>query len=117
MTTSQETGGSEGTSGSEIAPILDPSWPVDDSKPSARPDISTVPLDDNVAIYDEVGQVLVMLNPSASAVLERCDGVMPFSAIVAELAEDHGEQIDIVRQDAWRTVRKLASMGLVAEAP
>jgi hypothetical protein len=75
-----------------------------------------VELDDNVAIYDEVGQVLVLLNASAFAVLESCDGMTPFTRIVAELADQHGAEYQEVREDAWRTLRKLASMGLVADA-
>jgi predicted deacylase len=84
--------------------------------PLARPGLSAVPLDDNVAIYDEVGHVLVMLNASASAVLERCDGQSTFEAIVAELAEDHDADLDTVREDVRQTLRKLASIGLVADA-
>jgi hypothetical protein len=91
-------------------------WPTDTSRPRSRPDISTVELDDNIAIYDEVGQVLVLLNASAFAVLESCDGMTPFTRIVAELADHHGAEYQEVRDDAWRTVRKLASMGLVADA-
>jgi hypothetical protein len=85
--------------------------------PRARPDLSAVPLDDNVAIYDEVGHVLVMLNASASAVLERCDGASTFEMIVSDLAEGHGADVDTVREDVRRTLRKLASIGLVADAP
>ena len=81
----------------------------------ARPDLSAVPLDDNVAIYDEVGQALVMLNLSASAVLERCDGATTFEAMVRDLAEHHKEDVDTVREDVRYTLRKLASIGLVAE--
>jgi hypothetical protein len=75
-----------------------------------------VPLDENVAIYDEVGQVLIMLNPTAAAVLERCDGAATFEMIVNSLAADHDEDVDTVRQDVWHTMRKLASIGLVVEA-
>jgi hypothetical protein len=85
------------------------------SRPLARADISTVPLDDNIAIYDEVGHVLVLLNSSAFAVLECCDGSTPFKNIVGTLAERYATDLEIVSEDVWRTLRKLASMGLVAD--
>jgi hypothetical protein len=91
-------------------------WPTAMSLPRSRPDLSTVALDDNIAIYDELGQVLVLLNVSAFAVLEACDGMTPFKRIVADLAAQHGAEYDVVREDVWRTLRKLASMGLVADA-
>jgi hypothetical protein len=90
-------------------------WPTPTSIPVARPGLSAVPLDENVAIYDEVGHVLVMLNPSASAVLEHCDGTTTFEVMVRELAERHGADVDTVRGDVRHTLRKLASIGLVAE--
>jgi len=86
------------------------------SLPLSRSDISTVELDDNIAIYDEVGRVLVLLNVSAFAVLESCDGATPFKKIVADLAHRYETDLDLVREDVWRTVRKLASMGLVSDA-
>ncbi len=76
-----------------------------------------MPLDDNAAIYDEVGHVLVMLNASASAVLERCDGATTFEMIVMDLAGDHDADVEVVREDVRRTLRKLASIGLVADLP
>jgi hypothetical protein len=72
-------------------------------------------LDDNVAIYDEVGQVLVMLNATASAVLDCCDGSTTFDAMVTQLAQLHSTSVDSIREDVRRTLRKLASLGLVSE--
>jgi hypothetical protein len=90
-------------------------WPVATSRPRARPDLSTVQLDDNVAIYDEVGQVLVLLNTTAAAVLERCDGNTSFQAIVDELADYYDMEREVLREDAWNTLRKFASMQLVTD--
>ena len=42
--------------------------------PKLAPHASTVGLRDGTAVYDEHGHKLVMLNSSASAVWERCDG-------------------------------------------
>jgi hypothetical protein len=98
---------------SAIAP--EEAWPSATSLPLARPDISFVPVEGNVAIYDEVGHVLLMLNATAAAVLEMCDGVTPFNAMVSELAEGHAADADAIRDEVWHTVRKLASIGLVAD--
>jgi hypothetical protein len=94
----------------------EPEWPFNDSLPVSRPDLSRVPLDENVAIYDEVGHLLIMLNSSALAVLDFCDGASTFEQIVEELAAQHSGQIEIIRNDAWQTLRKLASLNLVADA-
>ncbi|HEY1826862.1 MAG TPA: PqqD family protein [Acidimicrobiales bacterium] len=91
-------------------------WPDSASRPQARPDLSFVPLDDNVAVYDEVGQVLVMLNMSACAILQASDGQTTFGAIVTQLADDYDSDVDALREDVWRTLRKLSSMGLVTDA-
>jgi Coenzyme PQQ synthesis protein D (PqqD) len=91
-------------------------WPFKTSLPLARADISTVELDDNVAIYDDQGRVLVLLNSTAHAVLERSDGRTPFEQIVLDLADLYDEQLDLIADDVGKTLRKLVSMGLVADA-
>jgi hypothetical protein len=93
--------------------LLGPEWPTDQSMPSTRANLSSMQLDDNVAIYDDVGQVLVMLNPSASAVLDSCDGNTTFETIVSSLAERHGADVGSVREDVWHTMRKLVTIGLL----
>ena len=76
-------------------------------------------LDDNVALYDEVGQLLIMLNSSAAAVWNCCDGTTTLDDMVHELAEAHGADAAAARvigEDVRLTVRKLAELGLVAES-
>lgn len=58
---------------------------------------------------------MLMLNATAAAVLEHCDGVTTFDDIVDELAEGHATEADAIRLDVWQTVRKLASLGLVSD--
>lgn len=91
-------------------------WPLPSSLPLARPDLTPVELDDNVAIYDDQGQVLVLFNSTAHAVLERCDGQTAFEDIVSDLADLYAERPELIVEDASRTLRKLSSMGLVADA-
>ena len=76
-------------------------------------------LDDNVALYDDVGQLLIMLNSSAAAVWECCDGTTTVDDMVRELAEAHradGLTAEAIDEDVCRTVSKLAELGLVVES-
>jgi hypothetical protein len=74
-----------------------------------------VALDDNLALYDDVGHLLVLLNVAAAAVWTRCDGVATFDQIVEEVASSHAGDIDEITKDVWLTVRRLAELGLVDE--
>jgi hypothetical protein len=84
--------------------------------PLRRPDASTVELDDNLAVYDDVGQLLILLNTSAAAVWERCDGTTPVDDMVRELAAAHGAEAAEIAEDVRQTVLKLADLGLVVQA-
>ena len=75
-----------------------------------------MPLDDNLAIYDEVGQLMILLNVGAAAVWERCDGTATFGDITAGLTRAHTGDSAAIAEDAWLTVRKLAELGLVTDA-
>jgi hypothetical protein len=87
--------------------------------PLRRAGASTVELDDNLAVYDDVGQLLILLNTSAAAVWERCDGTTAVDDMVRDLAAAHGadaaDAADIA-EDVRQTVRKLVELGLVVEA-
>ena len=58
-------------------------WPHGAARPVRRDSAAAVPLDDNVALYDEVGQLLILLNTSAAAVWELCDGTRTLDEIGA----------------------------------
>jgi Coenzyme PQQ synthesis protein D (PqqD) len=96
-----------------------PDWPDGGSRPQRRAGATAVELDDNVALYDEVGQLLIMLNSSAAAVWQCCDGSTTLDAMVRRLAEAHHADADVahaIGEDVRLTVRKLAELGLVTEA-
>jgi hypothetical protein len=84
--------------------------------PLRRPGASTVELDDNLAVYDDVGQLLILLNTSAAAVWERCDGATPVDAMVRELAAAHEAEEAEIAEDVHQTVDKLVELGLVVQA-
>ncbi len=84
--------------------------------PRRRADASAVALDDNVAVYDDVGQLLILLNVSAAAVWECCDGATTTEDIADRLAAGHDAEAADIAEDVRRTVAKLAELGLVVEA-
>jgi hypothetical protein len=91
-------------------------WPDRASRPRRRDGATSVSLDDNVALYDEVGRVLILLNVGAAAVWERCDGQTVFADLTADLVRSHAGDAQVIAEDAWLTVRKLTELGLVADA-
>jgi hypothetical protein len=86
------------------------------SLPTRRAGASAVELDDNVAVYDDVGQLLILLNTSAAAVWELCDGRTTVDDMVRALAVAHRAHAEDIAEDVQRTVAKLVELGLVAEA-
>ncbi len=94
---------------------MDAEWPATDSMPVGRAGAS-VELDDNVAVYDEIGQLLILLNSSAAAVWRSCDGRTSVEALVEGLAAAHPDDVDVIGDDVGQTLRKLAELGLVSDA-
>jgi hypothetical protein len=91
--------------------------PSEVTRPLRRTGASTVELDDNVAVYDDVGQLLILLNTSAAAVWERCDGATPVDDMVRALAVSHGTDAAEIADDVRQTVDKLFELGLVVHTP
>ncbi len=85
-----------------------PEW-----RPRRRAEASGVELDDNVAVYDEVGQLLILLNRTAAAVWERCDGHTTAEEMTRDLSSAHDADPALVAEDVRRTLGKLAELGLV----
>lgn len=94
---------------------LDADWPESSSVPVRREGAEGVALDDNIAVYDDVGQLLILLNASAGAVWNLCDGTTTVAEMVQELAETYPEDARVIGGDVRETLRKLAELGLVAE--
>ncbi len=73
-------------------------------------------LDENVAVYDDVGQLLIMLNSSAAVIWECCDGTTTLDDMVRQLAASHPDHAAEIGEDVRETVRKLCELGLVVDA-
>lgn len=96
---------------------MEASWPEADSVPVRREGASAVELDDNLAVYDDVGQLMILLNSSAGAVWNLCDGSITVAAMIRELAETYPDQASVIGEDVRETLRKLAELGLVDQGP
>jgi Coenzyme PQQ synthesis protein D (PqqD) len=86
------------------------------ARPVRRAGCVSVELDENVALYDEIGQLLILLNPSAAAVWERCDGETTIDDMVRALSSLHPDQAGEIVGDVHLTVDKLRELGLVGDA-
>jgi len=86
-------------------------------RPARRDELVIGHVDDEFLVYDPVSDRTTLLNWSAAAVLELCDGERTVAQIIAEMervvaapAGDLGTEIETV-------VRSLATKGLFADAP
>lgn len=80
-----------------------------------RQGATAVELDDNLALYDDVGQLLIMLNSSAALIWECCDGATTVDDMVRQLTVAHTGDAAEIADDVRRTVVKLAELGLVVQ--
>ena len=62
-------------------------------------------------LYPERGQVL---NASAAAIAQRCDGTRSVAAIAEELAREHAAPAAEIEADVVALVEQLAAKGLLA---
>jgi coenzyme PQQ synthesis protein D (PqqD) len=95
--------------------VPDDLWPLPHSVPTIRDGVTTVWLEENVGLYDQLGHALMVLNASASAIWGRCDGSMSFDDMVADLARHTCGDAGAIRDDVWRTLRMLADHGLLID--
>jgi Coenzyme PQQ synthesis protein D (PqqD) len=91
-------------------------WPAGRTRPRRGDAASAVPLDDDLALYDDVGWLLILLNASAAAVWRLCDGATSVDDIVRTCAEAKREDASVIAGDVRRTLSKLAELGLVVDA-
>lgn len=91
-------------------------WLESGSVPVRHAAASAVELDENLAVYDDEGQLLILLNSSAGSVWQLCDGSTTLDEIVQTLGEVYPDDAAIIGEDVRATLRKLAEMGLVSEA-
>jgi hypothetical protein len=67
--------------------------------PRARDDLDAVVLDGEAVLFDPQTATLHRLNPAATAVWSRCDGVTPCAVVVDDLADASAAPLERVRAD------------------
>ena len=76
--------------------------------------MTVVTVDDSLFVYDETARRFFMLNTSAAAIYEHCDGQRSVDEIAAAMVELHPEGGPRVDADVREAVEGLVELGLVA---
>jgi hypothetical protein len=80
----------------------------------ATPEVVVMDLDRDTLVYQRPRKRLLLLNPSAAAILRLCDGMRGEDEIARSLAERYpGAPSEDVTADVRRTVEELVDLGLV----
>jgi PqqD family protein of HPr-rel-A system len=73
------------------------------SKPKVRDDLTVVELDGEAVVYDEAGNRLHHLNPTATIIFNLCDG----QSTVRELAEDISTAFEVDSREVEQQIRTM----------
>lgn len=84
-------------------------------KPRIREDLTVVELDGEIVIYDERGDDIHHLNPTASVVFSLCDGGSTVREMAREIAEAFGAPEDQVEREVRPLLREFRKAGLLVE--
>lgn len=85
--------------------------------PVRREGISEAEIDGELVLLDTSSGALHVLDRVAAAVWRELDGTRNIDAIVAELSDAAGAEIDQVRQDVARFLDQLGRGGLLSRLP
>jgi hypothetical protein len=83
------------------------------SKPRIRPDLTFVTLGEEGVLYDPLTELLHYLNPTASLVLQLCDGTATVKQTVRDLADAYEVEPQELDSEVRKIVRQFQSVGLV----
>jgi PqqD family protein of HPr-rel-A system len=86
------------------------------SFPKSRADLTIVHLDGESVVYDEESGDLHHLNPTASVVLDLCDGSSTIGELSAALAQAFGEPTGRVEPDVRTLIRQFRRIQLLEPA-
>lgn len=94
--------------------IGDPSAAVDlDLVPALDDAVVAVEVEDEAVLYHDRWSTLHLLDPIATVVVSRFDGVSTLGEIAAHLATDFGAPPDVVAGDVLRMSAQLAELDLL----
>lgn len=84
-----------------------------DDRPVRRPDVWLRKTDREIAVYDPLGNRIHLLNDTALAIWELCDGETTPAEMIAAICELCGMHRDIVTEDVERVLSDFDELGLV----
>ena len=82
-------------------------------RPRVRAGLAVVEVDGEAVIYDEESGGLHHLNPTATLILQLCDGEATVKELSADLAGAYRAPADEVEQSVRRLLRELRRAGLL----
>jgi PqqD family protein of HPr-rel-A system len=83
-------------------------------RPAVRPDLRIEALEDELVLYDPRSGRAYVLNPTASALWERCDGSRSVETLAQELAAAFEVAYDDALADVRAFLTQLSRGGLLA---
>ena len=81
------------------------------ARPSLRADLIVRAVEDDFVVYDPVSDRTALLNVSAAAVLEFCDGRRSTEEVAVEVARFFSQDLEQVEKDVRATVKQFSSQG------
>jgi hypothetical protein len=88
---------------------------VDVSRPRARADLLAAAIDDRVVVYDQAARTSHVLNLTAAAFLDQCDGQQTIDQIAVDLGRAFDTDPDRIRTDLRQVVADLDDAGLLGD--
>lgn len=85
------------------------------ARPRLREDLVFRQIDHELVVYDPLADRICLLNHSATAVLELCDGTRTPAEVAAEIRAAFSLDSETARGEVERVLAELASHGLFRE--
>lgn len=88
--------------------------PVSEARPLRRPGMWLRQAEDEIAVYDREGGRIHLMNDTALAIWDLCDGETTADEMVAAICELFHMHRDVVSEDVTRTLQEFDQAGLVS---
>jgi PqqD family protein of HPr-rel-A system len=85
------------------------------ARPRRRGDLLLREIEEELLLFDPRTGEASLLNGTAAAIFELCDGLTPLAAMAEEILEVLSADPETVQADVQRIVEELARMGLIEE--
>ena len=90
---------------------------VANARPARNPGITLRRSAGEIMLYDETADRVHMLNATAAAIWELCDGQTDEPEMVAAICQLTGLPVEVIEEDVSRLLAEFAKAGLVDLAP